>query len=277
MKTSHIVLIILSVCALAAILYLLTAGNKATKSSITNDRTLLGSNVSEGYDVQDQEQPLQIQILTLHGIVQSLDAYQIMSKDDFQINIPGYTKEQVLNALKYTTMFMKSLDNGTQTIISKQIQTDYIEHLKNYTDLVTNPLFYILYDKLDKFNYTAENDNGEVTELKAIEIDCGKEELCTEDNISSIKMIVRGDTIGTQNDRPQYNINMNYFKDFEDQNPIIKNDLGYNMCDNRSIKQTCGSGETTVQLDQVTVTLKQFNEYTNSLYSYLKKLLADNL
>ena len=272
MKTSHIVLIILSVCALAAILYLLTAGNKATKSSITNNRTLLGSNVSEGYNDLTQEQVLlEFEILELEEKVQSSDAYKIMSNDDFQINIPGYTKEQVLNALKYTTMFMKAQENGSQTLIT-QIQTDYIEHLKNYTDLVTNPLFYILYYNLIQFNHIAINGDSE-TKLKTIEIDCGEEELCTEDNISSIKMIVVGNTIETQDNKPQYKFeNMTDFKDFEDQNPIKAN-AEYNMCDD-SIKQTCSSGEKSVLLAQVTVTLKQFNEYLNSAYSDFKKELV---
>ena len=285
MKTSHIVLIILSVCALAAILYLLTAGNKATKSSITNNRTLLGSNVSEGYNVLPQTPVLlELKILELEEEVVSSEAYKIMSNDDFQINIPGYTKEQVLNAIKYYVM----LSQAGYSDIDNQIKSDYRSHLDNFANLIINPLFFILFqlvnEDVNNTVFEVRNNDNTTTKYKIVEIDCGDEELCTEDNITNIKLLV-DDEISLKENKYQYLDFWNStYNDFEDQTEMTFDTIPFIVCqsanDEYYARTACVQGydtsSTIHNISQVTVSLAQYQEYVTSYSEYLIRVLNTN-
>jgi len=276
MKTSHIVLIILSVCALAAILYLLTADNKATKSSITNDKDLLGSETTESYESYDTQDSIDLR----KDKVTNSDAYQTMESDDFEINMPGYTKEQVLNAIKYYVM----LSQAGESDIDDQIKSDYRSHLDNFANLIINPLFFILFQLVSEDVNTVfevRNDDNTTTKYKFVEIDCGDEELCTEDNITNIKMIVFGNEIrlNKEENKYQYKITSN-FEDFEDQTEMTFDTIPFIVCqsanDEYYARTTCDEGDETFTgpvYQQVTVSLAQYQEYVTSYSEYLISVL----
>tara|TARA_Y100001980_G_C14555990_1_gene345960 strand:+ start:2148 stop:2990 length:843 start_codon:yes stop_codon:yes gene_type:complete len=275
MKSSHIVLIILSVCALAAILYLLTAGNKATKSSITNNRTLLGSETTESYESYDTPDSIDLR----EENVTNSDAYQTMESDDFEINMPGYTKEQVLNAIKYYVM----LSQAGESDIDDQIKSDYRSHLDNFANLIINPLFFILFQLVNQDVNTVfevRNDDNTTTKYKFVEIDCGDEELCTEDNITNIKLLVDNQILLNEN-KYQYLDSSNFnYNDFTDQTEITFDTIQHIWCqsdiDDYSARTTCDEGDKTFTgpvYQQVTVSLAQYQEYVTSYSEYLISVL----